>query len=152
MAKVWGKNHLTILIQRGWLHLAGATGARLGKFIRNISWAKASLRPRGVAFSRCEGTSNGKFVGAKVCHTFWNWGLESVGSSRECSLTRRTGRNSISIGWASEVSFRDCGAPSDTRGGCGTLCNPFFPVISSLSSISPDIAGVASMERLEWHR
>ena len=35
--KVWDKNHLTILIQRDWLHLAGAAGATLvRKFIRNI--------------------------------------------------------------------------------------------------------------------
>jgi hypothetical protein len=35
---VWDKNHLTILIQRDWLHLAGAVGATLvSKFIRNIS-------------------------------------------------------------------------------------------------------------------
>ena len=46
---------------------------------------------------------------------------------RERSLIRRTGRNSISIGWASEVSFRDCGVPFDTRAGCGTLLNPLFP-------------------------
>jgi hypothetical protein len=38
MAKVWDKNHLTILIQHVWLHLAGAAGATLVyKFIRNIS-------------------------------------------------------------------------------------------------------------------
>ena len=38
MAKVWGKNHLTILIQHDWLHLGGAAGATLVcKFIRNIS-------------------------------------------------------------------------------------------------------------------
>jgi hypothetical protein len=38
MAKVWGKNHLTILIQHDWLHLGGAAAATLVcKFIRNIS-------------------------------------------------------------------------------------------------------------------
>ena len=52
----------------------------------------------------------------------------SAGSSRERSLIRRTGRNSISIGWASEVSFRDCGAPFDTRASCGgARPNPLFP-------------------------
>jgi transcription antitermination factor NusG len=66
-------------------------------------------------------------LGAKICRLILNWGQESVGSSRECSLTRRTGRNSISIGWASEVSFLGCGAPFDTRTGCRTPLQPLFP-------------------------
>ena len=57
----------------------------------------------------------------------WNWGQGSVGSSRECLLIRRTGRNSIFIDWGSEVSFRDCGAPFDTRAGCVDTLQPLFP-------------------------
>src|SRR3984957_12986596 len=87
----------------------------------------ASLRPKGVAFPKDkpalvrEEATRGELWGAKGCPAVWNWGQGSAGLSRECSLTKRTGRNSISIGWASEISCRDCGAPFDTRVSCATL-------------------------------
>src|SRR3984957_7985511 len=87
----------------------------------------ASLRPKGVAFPKDkpalvrEEATRGELWGAKGCSAVWSWGRGSVGSSRECSLIRRTGRNSISIGWASEVFFRDCGGLFGTRASCGTL-------------------------------
>ena len=75
---------------------------------------------------------DGNFFGGRgFVHQIWNWGQGSAGLSRECSLIRRTGRNSTRkppSSWASEVSCRDCGALFDTaRKLRDTPLNPLFP-------------------------
>ena len=152
-AKVGEKNHLTIMIQHVGLLCASAERRR-GKFYSNYpsSWARRSRKGRSFSKDKPvlvrEEARRRELGGRRV--------VQESGLRARRALVRRDmlahqenrGRNSISIGWASEVSFRDsCGAPFDTRAGCGETRDPLFPgYIFIIIDLSPNNAGVVSMK------